>query len=167
MMFRPDPHSGPWHHRHDEAGFTLIEMLVVLTIAALIVGLALPRLTGAEEKATLRTAAHQVAAALRTTRSLAMTSGRAEAFVIDTANGAFRAGPTASPGQLPRGVRLALVTVTADRDSASQGRIQFFADGSSTGGGVLLATGKTRSQVLVDWLTGRVSVAEEGNAAGR
>ncbi len=150
-----------------QRGFTLIEMLVVLTIAALIVGLALPRLTGATETATLRTAAHEVAAALRNTRSLAMTRGQTEAFVIDTANGAFRAGQTASPGQLPRGVQLALVTVTADRDSASQGWIQFFADGSSTGGGVLLATGKARSQVLVDWLTGRVSVAERADAAAR
>ena len=153
--------------RSAQHGFTLIEMLVVLTIAALIVGLALPRLTGAQEKATLRTAAHQVAAALRNTRSLAMTKGRTEAFVIDTANGAFRAGPTVPPGRLPRNVQLALVTVTADRDSASQGRIQFFADGSSTGGGVLLATGKIRSQVLVDWLTGRVSIAEGADAATR
>ena len=147
-----------------QRGFTLIEMLVVLTVAALIVGIALPRLTGASEKAALRTAAHQLAAALRNTRSLAMTSGRTEAFVIDTANGAFRAGPTA-PRQLPRGLQLALVTVRADRDGSSQGRIQFFADGSSTGGGVLLASGKTRSQVLVDWLTGRVSVAEGSDAA--
>ncbi|HEY1503469.1 MAG TPA: GspH/FimT family pseudopilin, partial [Stellaceae bacterium] len=131
----------------DPRGFTLIEMLVVLTITALIVGLALPRLTGTEEKASLRTASHQVAAGLRNTRSLAMASGRTAAFVIDTANGGFRAGPTAAPGRLPRGVQLALVTVTVDQDSASQGRIQFFADGSSTGGGVLLATGKMRSQV--------------------
>jgi len=157
MTLRPDA--------LEQRGFTLIEMLVVLTIAALIVGLALPRLTGAEETATLRTAAHQVAAALRNTRSLAMSRGHTEAFVIDTANGAFRAGPTAAPGRVPRSVRLALVTVTSERDSASQGRIQFFADGSSTGGGVLLATGKVRSQVLVDWLTGRVSLAEGANAA--
>lgn len=147
-----------------QQGFTLIEMLVVLTVAALIVGLALPRLTGAEEKATLRTAAREVAAALRNTRSLAMTRGQTQAFVIDTAKGAFRAG-LAAPGQLPHGVQLALVTVTADRDSTSQGRIQFFADGSSTGGGVLLAAGKTRSKVLVDWLTGRISVAEGPDAA--
>ena len=40
-----------------QRGFTLIEMLVVLTIAALIVGLALPRGSPEhEEKATLRTA---------------------------------------------------------------------------------------------------------------
>ncbi|HWE75576.1 MAG TPA: GspH/FimT family pseudopilin [Stellaceae bacterium] len=149
-----------------QRGFTLIEMLVVLTIAALIVGLALPRLTGAEEKATLRTAAHEVAAALRNTRSLAMTRGQTEAFIINTANGAFRAGQ-AAPAQLPRGIQLALVTTTADQESASQGRIQFFADGSSTGGGVLLASGKTRSQVLVDWLTGRVSIAEGADAAAR
>lgn len=150
-----------------QRGFTLIEMLVVLTIAALIVGLALPRLTGATETATLRTAAHEVAAALRNTRSLAMTRGRTEAFVIDTANGAFAAGQTAPPGRLPRGLQLALVTVAADRESTSLGRIQFFADGSSTGGGVLLANGKLRSQVLVDWLTGRVSIAEGANAAAR
>jgi general secretion pathway protein H len=154
-------------HPTTQRGFTLIEMLVVLTIAALLVGLALPRLTGAQEKARLRTAAHQVATALRITRSLAMTRGRTEAFILDTANGAFEAGPTAPPGRLPSGVRLALVTVTADQDNANQGRIQFFADGSSTGGGVLLAAGKTRSQVLVDWLTGRVSVAEGSDAAAR
>jgi general secretion pathway protein H len=150
---------------NQQRGFTLIEMLVVMTIAALIVGLALPRLTGTTERATLRTATHQIAAALRDTRSLAMTRGRSEAFIIDTANGAFRAGPTAQPGQLPRGIQLALITVTSDRDSASRGRIQFFADGSSTGGGVLFASGKIRSQVLVDWLTGRVSIAEGSSAA--
>jgi general secretion pathway protein H len=167
MIWRCEAAMMPRPRLVAQHGFTLIEMLVVLTIAALIVGLALPRLTGAEEKATLRTAAHQVAAALRNTRSLAMTKGLTEVFVIDTANGAFRAGQTAPPGRLPRGVQLALVTVASDQESASQGRIQFFADGSSTGGGVLLATGKTRSQVLVDWLTGRVSVAEGANASAR
>lgn len=156
----------PRPHSIAQQGFTLIEMLVVLTIAALIVGLALPRLTGAAEKATLRTAAHEVAAALRDTRSLAMTRGQTQAFVINTANGAFRAGQ-AAPGQLPRGIQLALVTAGADQESASQGRIRFFADGSSTGGGVLLASGRTRSRVLVDWLTGRVSIAEGANAPTR
>jgi general secretion pathway protein H len=154
------------HRSIAQHGFTLIEMLVVLTVAAMIVGLALPRLTGAEEKATLRTASHQVAAALRTTRSLAMTKGHAEAFLVDTATGAFRAGPS-TPARLPRGIQLALITVASDRESASQGQIQFFADGSSTGGGVLLANGKLRGEVLVDWLTGRVSVAEGADAAIR
>ena len=59
------------------------------------------------------------------------------------------------------------MTVTANWDSDGQGRIQFFADGSSTGGGVLLATGKSCGQVLVDWLTGRVSIAEGADAATR
>ena len=153
--------------RAGEHGFTLIEMLVVLTVAALIVTLALPRLTGAQEKAALGAASHEVAAALRSTRSLAMTRGRSEAFFLDTASGVFRAGPTATPGRLPQGVRTALVTVAADQNGVSQGRIQFFADGSSTGGGVMLAAGKDRSQVLVDWLTGSISIAEGTNAAAR
>jgi general secretion pathway protein H len=158
--------SFPQRHRAGTGGFTLIELLVVLTVAALIVALVLPRLTGTQQKAALHTAAHEVAAALRNTRSLAMTRGRPEAFILDTANGAFRAGPAAA-SRLPHGIRLALVTVASDREGASQGRIQFFADGSSTGGGVVLTAGKDRNQVLVDWLTGRVSIAEDAHAAAR
>lgn len=148
-------------------GFTLIEMLVVLAIAGLLVALALPRLTGADEKAALRAAVDQLAAGLRLTRSFAMTHGRSESFVLDTASGAFRAGDGSAPAQIPRGVRAALVTVAQDRDGPHQGRIEFFADGSSTGGGITLAAANERSEVLVDWLTGRVSIQQVVHAAAR
>ncbi|HEY3919301.1 MAG TPA: GspH/FimT family pseudopilin [Stellaceae bacterium] len=167
MRSLPPPLDRPHRRRDGAQGFTLIEMLVVLTVAALIVALVLPRLTGTQEKAALRAASHEIAAALRSTRSLAMTRGHPEAFSVDTASGAFRAGPTEVSGRLPRGIRLALVTVAVDRDNASEGRIQFFADGSSTGGGVELAAGKESSEVLVDWLTGRVSITEGLHAAAR
>ena len=148
-----------------QRGFTLIEVVVVLAILALVTALALPLMSGAQSKADTQTAAREVAAGLRTTRDLAMMHGHAEAFSIDTASGAFRAGSTTSPRRIPRGVRLILITTTEDRIGETAGRIRFFPDGSSTGGGVQLSKGNSRNEVLVDWLTGRVSIGAGADAA--
>jgi general secretion pathway protein H len=148
-----------------QRGFTLIEVVVVLAILALVTALALPLMTGAESKADMQVAAREIAAGLRTTRNLAMMHGHAEAFSIDTASGAFRAGATSRARRVPGGVRLILVTTTDERINESAGSIRFFPDGSSTGGGVRLSKGNSRSEVLVDWLTGLVSVGAGADAA--
>jgi general secretion pathway protein H len=134
---------------------------------ALLAAMVLPRLTGSQEKAALQSAARTVAAGLRSTRSLAMTQARAEAFVVDTASGDFRAGSTAIPVRVPKAIRLLLITSTQEQLSQHEGSIRFFADGSSSGGGVTLAAGNDRDQVLVDWLTGRVSIEEGDHALAR
>ena len=130
----------------------------MLGVLALVTAMVLPMMTGAQSKADIRASAHDLAAALRTTRNLAMTKGRTEAFVVDTANGAFRAGSAAASHQVARGVSLVLITTTQEQIDEHTGSIRFFADGSSTGGGIRLVKGKNRDQVLVDWLTGRVSI---------
>ena len=56
---------------------------------------------------------------------------------------------------MPPGVSLAVVAV--DGQTAA---ITFLPDGSSTGGRVELAGAARRVQVGVDWLTGRVTVAD-------
>jgi general secretion pathway protein H len=135
----------------------------VLAILAVITAMALPLLSGAEAKADTRAAAHEIAAGLRLTRNLAMMRGRDEAFSVDTASGAFRAGPGALQ-RVPHGVHLVLITATRERIDASSGSIRFFADGSSTGGGVGVSKGESRDAVLVDWLTGRISIGDKGHA---
>jgi general secretion pathway protein H len=146
-------------------GFTLIELLVVLVIAALVAALVVPRLTGATERAAVRSAARELEAALRATRSIAMKQGRPEALIIDTARGAFQQGT--SIGRLPGGIHLVLTTTTGDRVDAQTGRIRFFPDGTSTGGGIDVWAGNDRNQVLVDWLSGRVSIEEDSHAPSR
>jgi len=140
-------------------GFTLIELLVALAIAAFVVALVVPRLTGATERAAVQSAARELEAALRKTRSVAMAQGRPQALIIDTARGTFQQG--ASIGQLPGGVHVLLTTTTADRLDVHTGRIRFFPDGTSSGGGIGVSAGNDRNQVVVDWLSGRVSI--EGN----
>jgi general secretion pathway protein H len=143
-------------------GFTLIELLVVLAIAAFVAALVVPRLASTTQRTAVRSAARELEAALRATRSIAMAQGRPQALIIDTSRGAFQQGSKA--GHLPGGIHLVLTTTTGDRLNAQTGRIRFFPDGTSTGGGIDIWAGNDRNQVLVDWLSGRVSI-EEGSHA--
>lgn len=137
----------------------------MIGVLALVTALVLPLLSGTQAKADVEGSARDLAAALRTTRSAAMTQGRSEIFVVDTTNGAFRAGSSAAPRHVARGVSLVLVTATQEQIDQETGDIRFFADGSSTGGGIRLVKGNIRDQVLVDWLTGRVSIGDGTHAA--
>lgn len=149
------------------SGFTLIEVIVVLAVLGLITMLILPMMSGTQSKAEIQASARELAAGLRTTRNLAMMHGHAEAFVVDTGTGVFRAGAATAPHRVAGGVHLLLVTTTQDQIDDKVGTIRFFADGSSSGGGVRLAKGKNQDIVLVDWLTGRVSIGGDVNGAAR
>jgi general secretion pathway protein H len=149
--------SSPSDHRA-AAGFTLIEMLVVLAILALVIALVPPLLSGGQAEAQFTAAAHEIAAGLRETRSLAIRTGRTEAFTLDLAAGTFRGAGADRAHHLPSGIRLSLLTASEDRIADDAGRIRFFADGSSTGGSIRLEAGATQSDVLVDWLSGRISL---------
>lgn len=150
-----------------QRGFTLIEVIVVLALLALVMAMVVPMLSGAQSKADTQAAARDVAAALRSTRNLAMIRGHSEIFLVDTASGAFRAGTGIAARRVPGGVQLLLVTATQEQLDDKVGGIRFFADGSSTGGGVQLTKGNSRDAVLVDWLTGRVSIGDGIHAPAR
>ena len=139
-----------------ERGFTLVELLVVLGILALVLALVPPLLSSGRTAAELSATARAIAAALRETRGLAIGRGRTEAFLVDTGTGTFGG---ATLHRAPAGIGLSLFTTSDDAVDATRGFIRFFPDGSSTGGGVRLVQGDRRSDVLVDWLSGRVSFA--------
>jgi general secretion pathway protein H len=140
------------------AGFTLVEMLVVLAILALVLAVVPPLLAGGQARAELDAATRELAAALRETRSQAIREGRSESFVVDAARH-FRAGGGPAHA-LAHGLGLAFAT--ADGHAVPAGAIRFFADGSSTGGRLILLSGERRSYVTVDWLTGRVALDPAG-----
>src|SRR5437588_6394685 len=142
-----------------EAGFTLIEVIVVLAVLAfamaLIVGYKPPWSSGLG----LRGTAAELASGLRLARSEAILRNQAIAFEIDLAGHRYRVGQGAVR-QLPAQLKLALLTVTGEQHYAAQGAIRFNPDGSSTGGRIEVADGARSIAVGVDWLSGRVSVAE-------
>jgi general secretion pathway protein H len=142
------------------AGLTLIEMLVVLSIMALIAAMSVPMLSGRVSGAALKGAAREVAAGLRYARSESVATRRETRLVFDLEQRSFRIDRDARIHQLPKGVDLKLFTAQSDIADAKTGAIRFFPDGGSNGGRVTIAAGERKYEVDVDWLTGRVAILD-------
>jgi general secretion pathway protein H len=142
--------------RPSSNGFTLIEVLVVLVVLGLLIGIVVTR--GPQRSVTLdvRAAAQTIAANLRAARAEAIAHNRDTVFVLDVAQHNFRIG-SGPVSQLSPNIALAMLTV-AGATGQTMGVMRFSPDGSSTGGRIALSEGTKRVQVLVDWLTGRVSI---------
>jgi len=142
----------------DRNGFTLIELAVVLAVMGLMLGLVLTH--GPMRSPTLenRAAATQVAQGLRSARARAIELNRPVTFSLDLAGHNFRID-NAPPQPLPPALRLSMLTI-AGKANQDTGDISFAPDGSSSGGRIELDGNGGRLLVGVDWLTGRVSVAD-------
>ena len=153
------PHIGWTNPCSDRAGgFTLIELLVSLAI----LGLALSLIAGYKPPWSrglgLQATAAELAAGLRLARSEAILSNRPVLFDLDLIGHRYRIG-AAPPRRLPADLSIELLTISGEVRSAGEGDIRFNPDGSSTGGRISLIDGQRRIGVGVDWLTGRVSIA--------
>ena len=141
------------------AGFTLIEVIVTLAI----LGFALVLVAGYKPPWSsglgLRGAAAELASGLRLARSEAVASNRQVRFDLDVTGHVYRVGVGAER-RLPANLSIELLTISGENRGASIGDIRFNPDGSSTGGRIALADGKRSVAVGVDWLTGRVSLAD-------
>jgi general secretion pathway protein H len=145
-------------------GFTLLELVVVLIVMALVAVTAVPPLVGQLGSVQARTAAREVAAALRQTRSDAIGANVDLAFAVD-ADARTYAIEGRPPHRLPIELAISLFTAESERLSRTAGAIRFFPDGSSTGGEIALASAAGTSVVRVEWLTGQIRIDEGGPAA--
>jgi general secretion pathway protein H len=139
------------------AGFTLLEVTIVLLVASLVVGLALSSSrspVSAATKASL--AAAEISGALRAARLQAITANTPVAVEFDIAGHRYEIGGsgwrTISPD-----VELSLLTTRQEVTARSSGRIRFAPDGSASGGRIELSGGGRTIWVGIDWLSGRVS----------
>ncbi len=144
-----------------DAGFTLVEMLVVLAILAVTAAASGLMLSGGRAGRAVEATAGRLAADLARTRIDAIRSGEPRALVFDgAANGWRREG--APPVVLEPGVRLDLSTAREARATAGPGgtaTVAFLPDGRSTGGRIDIRSGTVRRSLVVEWLTGTVREA--------
>ena len=144
----------------DSKGFTLLELVVALAIAAILFAVVVPVAMHRQGHSTLARSAKDLGTALRLTRSRAIADDRPAALLVDVANALYRPAGAARPSVFPRGTLVRLMTTEDEALSGTIGIIRFYPDGSSTGGGVVLSLGLDRYEILVDWLTGGVSLHE-------
>ncbi len=141
-------------------GLSLLELLIVLSLIAIMAALVIPMFGGGVSQTELRGAAREVAAGLRLARSEALARRRDTLLAIDLENRTFRVDRDPRVHSLPRDIVVKLYTAQSDITSETTGSIRFFPDGGSTGGRVTVAAGERKFDVDVDWLTGRVSIGE-------
>lgn len=132
------------------AGFTLVELLVVLGI----IGLVLAATLSAKPKAVATRVAvtsRSVIAALEWARAQAMATNAETLFRIDVDKNQF--GLPNSMHSLPRGMSAAVVIAETER-FRNIGGIRFYPDGQSSGGEIALSLEGRSARIAVNWLTG-------------
>jgi general secretion pathway protein H len=143
--------------RSGEAGFTLIEVLVVIVILGLTVALVAARGPARNAGLETRAATSEAVQTLRLGRSRAIAEDRPVAVTIDlpshrvALDGVLRA---ALPAWIPLADRM------ADGTEPRRAVFDFAPDGSATGGIVVLGNPGRRFLVSVDWLTGRIDISD-------
>lgn len=140
-----------------EAGFTLVELLAVITILAVVAAIISFRGQSGFGTTKFRALMTGTAAALRETRAAAISSAGDVVFVIDTRAGKLTGVNREATIDLPDGVTLEADVAESESASGTAG-IRFFKDGSSTGGTLRFDWNGNRSSIDVNWLTGNVVI---------
>jgi len=142
------------------AGFTLLEVILVLVIGVAAYALILTVPMRGSSSADLKAAARTLAAGLRHAQTMAMATRRDSALTVDVESREFTVAGDSSVRQLPKDLEIKLYTAQTEVTSERRGAIRFYPDGSSTGGRITVASGERKYLVDVDWLTGRVSITD-------
>ncbi|HUP29688.1 MAG TPA: GspH/FimT family pseudopilin [Usitatibacter sp.] len=142
------------------SGFTLLEIIVVLVIAASAYAVLASTMFRGASTGDLKAAARNLASGLRQAQSTAMTTRRDALLTVDVEAREYQVPGDSEMRRVPASVDLKLFTAQAEVASERKGSIRFYPDGSSTGGRITVSSGERKYLVDVDWLTGRVSIAD-------
>ena len=158
-MVKAKPTAPRMRHRKlttGEPGFTLLELLVVLTVAGMMLAIGVPRLTDTVARARLSATADKVAAQLRLLRSLAMHDGAPRKLTIDPSRHAYSS--SGKRYSIPEDEVISFVPF--DRSAPPGTPIEFLPEGGSNGGTLVISAGQRQLGIEIDWLTGRVTVRD-------
>ncbi len=145
--------------RQAAVGFTLIEVLLVMTLIAIAVTTVSVSIARSLGGAEVRAAGRDMVAALRHARGQAIVKRREQLVEFDVEGLSYQV-PGRAAVALPEEFEMRLVTAAREQTGEGRGAIRFFPDGSSGGGVVRLILDRREWQVEVAWLTGEVRLRE-------
>lgn len=150
------------HKITKNAGFSLLEILVVLGIMGVLLAVVVPRINNGNDYYTMGANLREVASALRATRALAIKQQTDEVLLFDLEEKSYRLAEQKARNISPE---IDLEVFTSTLEISADGRyagIRFYEDGASSGGRVTLTLNDDKRAVDVVWMTGQVNILPEG-----
>lgn len=141
------------------AGFTILELLVVLTVLAAAAALVMPNVLRRPVEPGLRATALSLAASLRAARMEAVRLNKPSHLIIDLDARRYWIEGSASRRAIAPSLAIAATLADSGRISTGAGRYAFYPDGSASGGAITLAGSAGSATIAVNWLTGATEVA--------
>jgi general secretion pathway protein H len=160
-------------------GFTLIEMVIVLVLISLSVALVTPSLSRFSRRIELKSSAQKVSSILRYFRSESIQKGKVYQILFDPELREIKVQALEEVGKgegekggeaprvfqktylLPRGIQMKEVKILSSEFPSDLPAIEFYPDGGSNGGWILLdGQGQKGYRIKVHLLTGMVEIEE-------
>jgi general secretion pathway protein H len=141
------------------AGFTLLEMLIVIAILALATAVAMPIFARPSDGVRLQATARDLINALRLTRTMAIARNAEIALAIDVDKRTFASAAIQAQSFGPD-ITAELTFAAPEQSAQATGGFRFFPDGSSSGGDVRLRLRGREARICVNWLTGEAQPGE-------
>ena len=139
-----------------QRGFTLVEIVAAMTVAGLVLAIAVPQSITFYQSLQYRSAVRETIGLLNSARYAAVAQGAARDVLISPSDRVATFGDERA--EFADNVELAAHSAKeVNRDG--MGVIRFYPDGGASGGGVDITRAGGNSVVIaVDWLVGRVTV---------
>jgi general secretion pathway protein H len=147
-----------------QEGFTLIELMIALSIAAMVFVLSGPSLQRFYDAMEYRDAVRQIVSAARNAKRDAYISGEAVDLLIDADQNRFglardsRAVSHDALSPLPESLTLKVVFAEEISPDGQLGAIRFYPTGGASGGEVFVERESgSGTHLTIDWLLGEVT----------
>lgn len=140
-------------------GFTLLELIIVLMVSVLGFAVIGSNISSGNQSTRLKAAARDIASALRYAHGQALITQKPVSVAINLGENSYRISNRDKVYRLEKEIDISLTVAEEEFAEGREGSIRFFADGSSTGGRIILEWGQQLRRIDVNWITGAVTIS--------